>query len=143
MNESVASLWEVYLKLGLVLLLIYGGLYAYRHGMEAVSRRRVGVGAVGAEAGAAGAGARAGARVVAALSFLQHAERQITILETRRLAPRQALHLVKVGSQTFLIGATDQNLTTLAQVVTEAGTGSAGAALETTAMTVTNKEERG
>lgn len=42
--------------------------------------------------------------------------RQITVLETKRLSQRQALHLVKLGDQMLLIGATDQGLTLLTEV---------------------------
>src|SRR5690606_39073560 len=43
--------------------------------------------------------------------------RQVTILESTRLSPRQALHLVRVGSQVMLIGATDSSLTLLSEEV--------------------------
>ncbi len=42
--------------------------------------------------------------------------KQVAVLETTRLSPRQALHLVRAGSQVFLIGATDQSVTVLAEV---------------------------
>jgi flagellar biogenesis protein FliO len=42
--------------------------------------------------------------------------RQITILESSRLSPRQAVHLIQVRDQTLLIGATDQGLTLLAEI---------------------------
>lgn len=42
--------------------------------------------------------------------------RRITILETAHLSPRQKLHLVQVGGRTLLLGATEQNLSFLAEV---------------------------
>lgn len=42
--------------------------------------------------------------------------RQMRLLETTRLSPRQALHLVTVGGQKFLIGATDQNISLISPV---------------------------
>lgn len=44
------------------------------------------------------------------------ATRQMRVVESLSLAPRQTLHLVRVGSQTLLIGATDQTLTSLGAV---------------------------
>ena len=43
-------------------------------------------------------------------------QKQITLLESTRLSPRQALHLVRVGQQVLLVGATDQSLTLLTEV---------------------------
>lgn len=43
-------------------------------------------------------------------------QKQVAVLETTRLSPRQALHLVRAGGQVFLIGATDQSVTVLAEV---------------------------
>lgn len=42
--------------------------------------------------------------------------RQLTVLETTRLSARQFLHLVRVGEQAWLIGATDQAVSLLAEV---------------------------
>lgn len=42
--------------------------------------------------------------------------RQISVLETTRLSPRQAMHLVKVGDRVFLVGAADQGLSMLAEL---------------------------
>lgn len=42
--------------------------------------------------------------------------KQIQVLETTHLSPHRALHLVKVGDQTYLIGATDHNIQLLSQV---------------------------
>lgn len=42
--------------------------------------------------------------------------RQLRTLETLRLSPKQALHLVAVGDQTLLIGATDQAIALIAPV---------------------------
>jgi len=39
--------------------------------------------------------------------------RQLEVLETVRLSPRQALHLVRVGERSILIGATDQSFSLL------------------------------
>jgi flagellar biosynthetic protein FliO len=42
--------------------------------------------------------------------------RQLELLETLRLSPRQALHLVRVGERSLLIGATDQSFSLLADM---------------------------
>jgi flagellar biosynthetic protein FliO len=42
--------------------------------------------------------------------------RRMAVIETARLSPRQAIHLVRVGNQELLIGATDQNLSLLAEI---------------------------
>jgi len=42
--------------------------------------------------------------------------RQMTILESIRLSPKQALHLVRVGDQHLLIGATDQAVALISSV---------------------------
>jgi flagellar biosynthetic protein FliO len=42
--------------------------------------------------------------------------KRLAILETARLSSRQALHLVKVGDQVLLIGATDQSVNYLLNV---------------------------
>ncbi len=42
--------------------------------------------------------------------------RQLQLLETVRLTPKQALHLVSIGGQQLLIGATDQNISLLSPV---------------------------
>jgi flagellar biosynthetic protein FliO len=42
--------------------------------------------------------------------------RQMRLLETIRLSPKQALHLIVVGDQKLLIGATDQNVSLITQV---------------------------
>lgn len=42
--------------------------------------------------------------------------RQVSIVETIRLTPKQTLHLVKLGDQKLLIGATDQNISLISQV---------------------------
>jgi flagellar protein FliO/FliZ len=42
--------------------------------------------------------------------------RQLQLLETVRLSPKQALHLVSIGDQQLLIGATDQNVSLITQV---------------------------
>jgi flagellar biosynthetic protein FliO len=55
------------------------------------------------------------------------AGRRLAVLETTRLSTRQSLHLVRVGSQVLLIGATDGGLSLLAEL-DEAG--EAGPAVE-------------
>jgi flagellar biosynthetic protein FliO len=42
--------------------------------------------------------------------------RQLRLLETVRLSPKQALHLVTIGEQQFLIGATDQSIALISHV---------------------------
>ena len=42
--------------------------------------------------------------------------RQLNVIETLSLSPRQTLHLVRAGTQVFLIGATDQTLTQLSPI---------------------------
>jgi len=42
--------------------------------------------------------------------------RQMRLVETVRLSPRQALHLVMIGNQKLLIGATDQNVSLISPI---------------------------
>jgi flagellar biosynthetic protein FliO len=42
--------------------------------------------------------------------------RQMQVIETVRLSPKQALHLITVGDHQLLIGATDQNVSLLTPV---------------------------
>lgn len=42
--------------------------------------------------------------------------KEIRILETAHLGPHKAVHLIKIGNQRFLIGSTNQSITTLADV---------------------------
>ena len=42
--------------------------------------------------------------------------RQVRLLETIRLSPKQALHLISIGDRQFLIGATDQTVSLITQV---------------------------
>jgi flagellar biosynthetic protein FliO len=42
--------------------------------------------------------------------------RQMQLVETVRLSPKQALHLINVGGQQFLVGATDQAIALIAEV---------------------------
>jgi flagellar biosynthetic protein FliO len=42
--------------------------------------------------------------------------RQLRLVETVRLSPKQALHLISVGDQRLLIGATDQNIALITQM---------------------------
>jgi flagellar protein FliO/FliZ len=48
--------------------------------------------------------------------FSGKAARQLRLLETVRLSPKQALHLISIGDQQFLIGATDQNVSLITHV---------------------------
>jgi flagellar biogenesis protein FliO len=57
-------------------------------------------------------------------SFLVKTARQLSVLESVHLSPRQALHLVRAGGQVLLVGATDQSLTLLGQVAIELPAGS-------------------
>lgn len=41
---------------------------------------------------------------------------RLAVVETVRMSPRQALHLVRVGEQYFLVGATDQSVGLIAAV---------------------------
>jgi flagellar biosynthetic protein FliO len=41
---------------------------------------------------------------------------QMQVVETVRLSPKQAIHLVTVGDRQLLIGATDQNVSLLTSV---------------------------
>lgn len=41
---------------------------------------------------------------------------QMMVVESIRLSPKQALHLVRVGEQQFLIGATEQSIALISQV---------------------------
>jgi flagellar biosynthetic protein FliO len=43
-------------------------------------------------------------------------KKRVALLETTRLSPRQALHLVQVGDRTLLVGATDQAVTLLTEI---------------------------
>lgn len=43
-------------------------------------------------------------------------DRQLHLLETVRLSPKQTLYLISVGDQQLLIGATDQNISLLTPV---------------------------
>ncbi len=45
--------------------------------------------------------------------------RQMNLLETTRLSPKQSLHLIMVGDQKLLIGATDQNISLIASFAGE------------------------
>ncbi len=52
---------------------------------------------------------------------VQTTQNQMKVIESLRLSPRQALHLIKAGDQVFLVGATDQSLSLVSEVeVTEA-----------------------
>jgi flagellar biogenesis protein FliO len=47
---------------------------------------------------------------------MQSQARRLSIIETTRLGPKQALHLVRVGERMLLIGATDQGMSALLEV---------------------------
>ncbi len=49
-----------------------------------------------------------------------NATRQMRLVETIRLSPRQALHLVTVGNQKLLIGATDQSVSLISPIEADA-----------------------
>ncbi len=63
-------------------------------------------------------------------SFGGKKTRQLQLLETVRLTPKQALHLVSIGGQQLLIGATDQNISLLSPV--EVNPGSSEVEVKTT-----------
>jgi flagellar biosynthetic protein FliO len=42
--------------------------------------------------------------------------KRIQVSETVHLGPRKAIHLIKIGKQTLLIGSTNENITKLADV---------------------------
>ncbi len=46
--------------------------------------------------------------------------RQVALVESLRLTPKQVLHLVRVGDRTLLIGAVDAQLTLLTEVAAQA-----------------------
>ncbi len=41
---------------------------------------------------------------------------QMSLVESVRLSPKQALHLVRIGGQQFLVGATDQGIALISEV---------------------------
>jgi len=45
--------------------------------------------------------------------------RKLHILETRHLAPKQAVHLIKAGRQVFLVGATDHGISLISEIPAE------------------------
>lgn len=47
---------------------------------------------------------------------VQGKTRQMQVIETLPLNPKRALHIIKVGNQTLLIGATDQNITLISEL---------------------------
>lgn len=47
--------------------------------------------------------------------------RQIALVESLRLTPKQVLHLVRVGDRTLLIGAVDSQISVLTEVAAQAG----------------------
>jgi|YNPBryulayer2012_1023412.scaffolds.fasta_scaffold00024_50 flagellar biosynthetic protein FliO len=81
--STSALLLNVFVKLGVVLLLIYSGAIYLRRRQN---------------------------------SGHPLYKKQIQVLETTHLSPHRALHLVKVGDQTYLIGATDHNIQLLSQL---------------------------
>ena len=61
----------------------------------------------------------------------QRREKQLAILETARLTPRQAIHLVRVGERVIVVGATDHTLSLLTEVE-----GDAAGDVETTGFSI-------
>src|SRR5512147_2093200 len=51
------------------------------------------------------------------------ADRQVRLLETIRLSPKQALHVIQAGDQQLLIGATDSGISLLTSLQPEAQAG--------------------
>jgi flagellar biogenesis protein FliO len=49
-----------------------------------------------------------------------HVQTRLRIIETVRPAPRQTFYLLKVGSQEFLVGATDQSMSLISEIDSEA-----------------------
>jgi flagellar biosynthetic protein FliO len=47
------------------------------------------------------------------------AAKEIRVLETTYLGPRKALHLIQVGPHRFLIGSTNENISSLAQLAAD------------------------
>jgi flagellar biogenesis protein FliO len=45
--------------------------------------------------------------------------KKIQLTETVHLGPRKSIHLIKIGSKTLLIGSTNENITSLADVTDE------------------------
>jgi flagellar biosynthetic protein FliO len=43
-------------------------------------------------------------------------DRKMQVVETLTLNPKRALHIIRVGDQSFLIGATDQNITLIQEL---------------------------
>jgi|GEM_PF-2142705 len=48
--------------------------------------------------------------------FTRLSDKRIQVCGTVHLGPRKALHLIKIGQQTLLIGCTNENIATLADV---------------------------
>jgi len=48
--------------------------------------------------------------------FSRLSGKRIQVSETVHLGPHKAIHLIKIGKQTFLIGSTNENITKLADV---------------------------
>jgi flagellar biosynthetic protein FliO len=47
---------------------------------------------------------------------IQQPKKRLSVVETVRLSPRQAVHIVRVGSQEFLVGATDQTMNLISEI---------------------------
>ncbi len=56
----------------------------------------------------------------------KHADRQLAVLETLHLSQRRSVHLIRAGEQVFLVGATDQAVTLLGHIPSQAGAEGAG-----------------
>jgi len=50
------------------------------------------------------------------MSHMGMVSKNMCIIETTHLSPRQAIHLVKINQKVFLIGATDQSISTLGEL---------------------------
>ena len=84
--NSTAWMTGVFLKLILVLGLIYGAAILYKRTMT---------------------------------GSINNPQKQMRIQETLNLTPKRSLHIVKVGEQTLLIGATDQGINLLSELSVE------------------------
>lgn len=43
-------------------------------------------------------------------------QKRMAVVESIRLSPKQAIHLIKVGNREFLVGATDQNMNLISEL---------------------------
>jgi flagellar biosynthetic protein FliO len=47
---------------------------------------------------------------------IQQPKKRLAVIESVRISPRQAVHIIRVGSQEFLVGATDQAMNLISEV---------------------------